>query len=299
MEHLERAGVHSGDSISIYPPQSISEKLKQKILETTKKLAFALHISGIVNIQYVLFNDELYVIEVNPRSSRTVPYISKVTGIPMINMATRIMMGKKLSDFPYGTGLYKESDYIAVKVPVFSFEKLHDVDTSLGPEMKSTGEVLGIAKTLDEAVFKGLVGSGLKFPEPGTGILFTVRDTDKPELVPIAEKFESMGYELFATGNTAHFLNQHGVATNAVRKLGDPSPNLMDLIESGTIKMILNTPTKGRNAERDGFRIRRKAVERSIPCLTSLDTAGAVVRSLKMGKQIGSLDIVNLEVFDR
>ncbi len=298
MEHLERAGVHSGDSISIYPPQSLSVKLKQKILETTEKLAFALNICGIVNVQYVFFNDELYVIEVNPRSSRTVPYISKVTGIPMINMATRIMMGKKLSDFPYGTGLYKESDYIAVKVPVFSFEKLHDVDTSLGPEMKSTGEVLGIAKTLDEAVFKGLIGAGLKFPVPGDGILFTVRDTDKPELVPIAERFAFMGYELYATGNTAHFLNQHGVATNAVRKLNDPSPNLMDLIESGTIKMIVNTPTKGRSAERDGFRIRRKAVERSIPCLTSLDTAGAVVRSLRLGKTVGSLDIVNLEVFD-
>ncbi len=299
MEHLERAGVHSGDSISIYPPQSLSDKLKQKIHDTTKKLAMALHVIGIVNIQYVFFNNELYVIEVNPRSSRTVPYISKVTGIPMINMATRIMMGKKLSDFPYGTGLYKESDYIAVKVPVFSFEKLHNVDTSLGPEMKSTGEVLGIAKTLDEAVFKGLVGSGLKFPEPGTGILFTVRDSDKPELLPIAEGFAALGYNLYATGKTAHYLNAHGIATNMVRKMNEPSPNLMDLVESGTIKMIVNTPTKGRNSERDGFRIRRKAVERSIPCLTSLDTVGAVVRCLKMGKMIGSLDIVNLEVFDR
>jgi len=222
-----------------------------------------------------------------------------VTGIPMINMATRIMMGKKLSDFPYGTGLYKESDYIAVKVPVFSFEKLHNVDTSLGPEMKSTGEVLGIARTLDEAVFKGLIGSGLKFPAPGTGILFTVRDSDKPELVPIAEGFSALGYELYATGNTAHYLNKLGIATNAVRKLHDPSPNLMDLVESGIIKMIVNTPTKGRDSERDGFRIRRKAVERSIPCLTSLDTVGAVVRCLKMGKMIGALDIVNLEVFDR
>jgi carbamoyl-phosphate synthase large subunit len=215
----------------------------------------------------------------------------------MVNMATRIMMGRKLSDFPYGTGLYKESDYISVKVPVFSFEKLHDVDTSLGPEMKSTGEVLGIAKTLDEAVFKGLIGSGMKFPEEGSGILFTVRDSDKPELLPIAESFAALGYELYATGNTAHFLNRHGIATNAVRKLRDPSPNLMDLVESGRIRMIVNTPTKGRDVERDGFRIRRKAVERSIPCLTSLDTAGAVVRCLKLGKKIGSLDIVNLDVF--
>ena len=297
MEHLERAGVHSGDSISIYPPQSLSDKLKQTILETTRSLAMALNVRGMVNIQYVYFNEALYVIEVNPRSSRTVPYISKVTGIPMVNMATRIMMGRKLSDFPYGTGLYRESDYIAVKVPVFSFEKLHDVDTSLGPEMKSTGEVLGIAKTLDEAVFKGLVGAGLKFPEPGGGILLTVRDSDKPELLPIAEDFAAMGYELYATGKTANYLNRHGVPTNAVRKMREPSPNLMDLIEGGTIQLIVNTPTKGRDAQRDGFQIRRKAVERSIPCLTSLDTAGAVVRSLKLGKHVASLDIVNLEVF--
>jgi len=171
MEHLERAGVHSGDSISIYPPQSLSFKVKEKIIDYTKKLAKALEVVGIVNIQYVLFNNELYVIEVNPRSSRTVPYISKVTGIPMVKMATRIMMGKKLSDFPYGTGLYRESDYVAVKVPVFSFEKLHGVDTGLGPEMKSTGEVLGLAKNLYEATLKGLIAAGYKFPEPGSGIL--------------------------------------------------------------------------------------------------------------------------------
>jgi carbamoyl-phosphate synthase large subunit len=297
MEHLERAGVHSGDSISIYPPQSLDAKLKAKILETTRRLAMALHVRGMVNIQYVFHNGELYVIEVNPRSSRTVPYISKVTGIPMINMATRIMMGRKLSDFPYGTGLYRESDHIAVKVPVFSFEKLHDVDTGLGPEMKSTGEVLGIAKTLDEAIYKGLVGAGLKFPEPGSGILFTVRDTDKPELVPIAEDFAALGYELYATGKTANFLNRHGIPTNAVRKLRDPSPNLMDLIESGRITLIVNTPTKGRDAERDGFGIRRKAVERSIPCLTSLDTAGAVVKCLKRGHRVESLTTINLDVF--
>ena len=215
----------------------------------------------------------------------------------MVNMATRIMMGRKLSDFPYGTGLYREADHIAVKVPVFSFEKLHDVDTSLGPEMKSTGEVLGIAKTLDEAVFKGLVGAGMKFPEPGSGILLTVRDSDKPELLPIAEDLAAMGYELYATGKTANYLNRHGVPTNAVRKMWEPSPNLMDLIEGGAIKLIVNTPTKGRDAQRDGFQIRRKAVERSIPCLTSLDTAGAVVRSLKLGKVVASLDIVNLDVF--
>ena len=297
MEHLERAGVHSGDSISMYPPQSLSFRTKNKIIEYTEKLAKALNVIGMVNVQYVLFNDELYVIEVNPRSSRTVPYISKVTGIPMVNMATRIMMGKKLTDFPYGTGLYKASEYVAVKVPVFSFEKLHDVDTSLGPEMKSTGEVLGIAKNVHEATLKGLVAAGMKFPERGSGILFTVRDTDKPELVELADGFERLGYTLYATGKTALYLNKHGIATNAVRKIHEGSPNLMDLMESGTINMIVNTPTKGRNAERDGFRIRRKAVERSIPCLTSLDTAFAVLRCLQVGKLPQELEIVSLDVF--
>ena len=297
MEHLERAGVHSGDSISMYPPQNLSFRTKNKIIEYTERLANALNVIGMVNVQYVLFNDELYVIEVNPRSSRTVPYISKVTGIPMVNIATRIMMGRKLSDFPYGTGLYKASEYVAVKVPVFSFEKLHDVDTSLGPEMKSTGEVLGIAKNVHEATLKGLIAAGFKFPEAGSSILFTVRDTDKPELVELADGFERLGYNLYATGNTALYLNKHGIATNAVRKIHEGSPNLFDLMESGTIKMIVNTPTKGRNAERDGFRIRRKAVERSIPCLTSLDTAFAVLRCLQVGKLPQELDIVNLDVF--
>jgi carbamoyl-phosphate synthase large subunit len=297
MEHLERAGVHSGDSISMYPPQSLSFKTKNKIIEYTEKLAKALHVIGMVNVQYVLFNDELYVIEVNPRSSRTVPYISKVTGIPMINIATRIMMGRRLSDFPYGTGLYKASEYVAVKVPVFSFEKLHDVDTSLGPEMKSTGEVLGIARNVHEATLKGLVAAGMKFPEPGSGILFTVRDTDKPELVELADGFERLGYTLYATGKTALYLNKHAIATNSVRKIHEGSPNIIDLMESGKIKMIINTPTKGRNAQRDGFRIRRKAVERSIPCLTSLDTAFAVLRCLQVGKLPHELEIVDLDVF--
>ncbi|MGI6084573.1 MAG: carbamoyl-phosphate synthase large subunit [Acetivibrionales bacterium] len=297
MEHLERAGVHSGDSISIYPPQSLPESIKNKIIDYTGKLAKALNVIGMVNIQYVLYNNEVYAIEVNPRSSRTVPYISKVTGIPLVKMATRIMMGQKLSDFPYGTGLFRESEYVAVKVPVFSFEKLHGVDTSLGPEMKSTGEVLGIAGNLHEATLKGIVAAGLKLPEPGSGILFTVRDTDKPELIELAEGFERLGYTLYATGKTALYLNKHAIATNSVKKLHEGSPNIIELMEQGKIKMIINTPTKGRNAERDGFRIRRKAVERSIPCLTSLDTAYAVLRCLKTGKRPEDLDIVNLDVF--
>jgi carbamoyl-phosphate synthase large subunit len=296
MEHLERAGIHSGDSISMYPPQSLSFKIRDKIVDYTEKLAKALEVVGIVNIQYVLFNNEVYVIEVNPRSSRTVPYISKVTGIPMVKMATRIMMGKKLSDFPYGTGLYKESEYVAVKVPVFSFEKLHGVDTGLGPEMKSTGEVLGLAKNLHEATLKGLVAAGYKFPEPGSGILFTVRDTDKPELVDLADGFERLGYTLYATGKTALYLNKHAIATNSVKKIDEGSPNIIDLLEQGKIQMIVNTPTKGRDSERDGFQIRRKAVERSILCLTSLDTAFAVLRCMQMDKKPEELDIVSLDM---
>jgi carbamoyl-phosphate synthase large subunit len=295
MEHLERAGVHSGDSISIYPTQNISKKVKDTIVEYTEKLAHALHVVGMVNIQYVLHNDEVYVIEVNPRSSRTVPYISKVTGIPMVNIATRIMMGKSLNDFPYGTGLYRESGYVAVKVPVFSFEKLHDVDTSLGPEMKSTGEVLGIAKTFHEALYKGIIAAGIEIPKPGTGILFTVKDTDKPELIPLAEKFEKLGYVLYGTGSTANYLNKHGIATNAVKKISEGSPNLLDMIDEGKIKLIVNTPTRGREPRRDGFRIRRKAVESSIPCLTSMDTAYGILKCILLGKQPKDVDIVCLD----
>lgn len=298
MEHLERAGVHSGDSISMYPPQSLSFKIRDKIVDYTEKLAKALNIIGMVNIQYVVFNDEVYVIEVNPRSSRTVPYISKVTGIPMVKMATRIMMGKKLTDFPYGTGLYKESEYVAVKVPVFSFEKLHNVDTSLGPEMKSTGEVLGIAKNLYEATLKGLAGAGFEFPKKGGSILLTVRDTDKPDIIDLADGFERLGYNLYATGKTALYLNKHAIATNVVKKLNEGSPNIIDLMEQGKIDMIINTATRGRDSERDGFKIRRKAVERSILCVTNIDTAYAVLRCLLMDKKLEELDIVNLDVFN-
>ncbi|MBP7175477.1 MAG: carbamoyl-phosphate synthase large subunit [Thermoclostridium sp.] len=298
MEHLERAGVHSGDSISMYPTQSISKKTRDTIVDYTEKLAKALHVIGMVNVQYVLYNDEVYVIEVNPRSSRTVPYISKVTGIPMVQVATRVMMGRTLSDFPYGTGLFQESDYVAVKVPVFSFEKLHDVDTSLGPEMKSTGEVLGIAKTFHEALYKGIIASGIKVPEAGSGILFTVRDTDKPELITLAEGFEKLGYTLYATGKTALYLNMHGIATNAVKKISDGSPNILDLIDTGKIKLIVNTPTRGRAPQRDGFKIRRKAVESSIPCLTSMDTAFGLLKCLQLGKKPEELEIYNLKIFE-
>ena len=297
MEHLERAGVHSGDSISVYPSRTIEPKVKELIIDYTRKLAKTLNVIGLINIQYVYYNNTLYVIEVNPRSSRTVPYISKVTGIPMVNLATKIMMGKKLTDFKYGSGLYKEADYISIKVPVFSFEKLHDVDISLGPEMKSTGEVLGIAKTFNEALYKGIIASGIKLPAKGGGILMTVRDTDKPELISLAEDFEKLGFELWATGKTANLLNSYGIATNAIKKIEEGSPNILDLIQSGRISLVINTPTRGRKPERDGFKIRRKAIEMSIPCLTSLDTTRAVIDCIKLGKDERDLDVVNLSVF--
>jgi carbamoyl-phosphate synthase large subunit len=216
----------------------------------------------------------------------------------MVDIATKLMTGKKLSDFKYGTGLYRKADYVAVKVPVFSFEKLQDVDTSLGPEMKSTGEVLGIAKTLEDALYKGITATGLKLPTKGGGILMTVRDSDKAELIGIAEQFEKYGFELWATGNTAKMLNMHGIATNAVKKVDEGSPNLLDLISSGKIKLVINTPTKGRKPERDGFKIRRKSVEMSIPCVTSLDTAKAILSCIKAESRENEMKVIDLSVFE-
>ena len=299
MEHLERAGVHSGDSISVYPAYSLDEATINKIIDYSGKLAKALNVLGMINIQYVLYNGELNVIEVNPRSSRTVPYISKVTGIPMVDIATKLMTGKKLTDFKYGTGLYRNADYVAIKVPVFSFEKLTDVDTSLGPEMKSTGEVLGIAKTFEEALYKGITATGLKLPTKGGSILMTVRDSDKSELIGIAEQFEKYGFELWATGKTANMLNMHGIATNAVKKVDEGSPNLLDLISSGNIKLVINTPTKGRKPERDGFKIRRKTVEMSIPCVTSLDTAKAILSCIGTEGRENEMEVLDLSVFEK
>lgn len=298
MEHLERAGVHSGDSISVYPALSLDSPIVDRIVEYTEKLAKALNVIGMINIQYVLYNGEVYVIEVNPRSSRTVPYISKVTGIPMVKAAAKVMTGKKLRDLGYGTGLYRTMDHVAIKVPVFSFEKLADVDTSLGPEMKSTGEVLGLGKTFHEALYKGILATGMKLPSPGGGILMTVRDSDKPELIEIAEQFEKLGFALWATGKTANTLNMHGIATNAVKKIGEGSPNLLDLIASGKIDLVINTPTRGRQPERDGFKIRRRAVEMSISCLTSLDTARAVLACIRMKQKGISPDIIDLSTFN-
>ena len=293
MEHIERAGVHSGDSISVYPDQNLSEKTRQTIIEYTGKLAKALDVRGLVNVQYVVYDDEVYVIEVNPRSSRTVPYISKVTGVPMVDIATRIMLGERLTDQGYGTGLYKNADYIAVKVPVFSFEKLHDVDTHLGPEMKSTGEVLGIAHTFEEALYKGLTAAGYNMVRTG-GVLITVRDSDKQEVLPIAAKFDGMGFDIYATSGTASVLNKHMVAASAVRKIEEPEPNIMTLFNAGRIDYVISTSARGRIPARHSVQMRRKAVERAIACFTSLDTANAMANSLKKRHSLKDIEIVNI-----
>jgi carbamoyl-phosphate synthase large subunit len=299
MEHLERAGIHSGDSISVYPTQSIAQDIKDLMVETTGKLARALQVVGLMNVQYVLFENQLYVIEVNPRSSRTVPYISKVTGIPMVNMATQIMMGKKLADFPYGTGIAPEVEFSTIKVPVFSFEKLRDVDISLGPEMKSTGEVLGIGKTFPEAFLKGIIAAGIRLPKKGSGILMTVRDTDKEELVLLANEFQRMGFSIWATEKTARALETNGIKVSTVAKIGEGSPNLLDIIEEGRISMVINTPTRGKKPERDGFKIRRKAIEMAIPCLTALDTARGLASILALEMDEHLLDVVRLDQYSQ
>ena len=292
MEHFERAGVHSGDSISIYPSINIEQKHKDTIIRYTEALAKNLAVLGLVNIQFVLYNDQVYVIEVNPRSSRTVPYISKVTGVPMVDLATRCMFGEKLREMGCGTGLHPESDYYAVKVPVFSFQKLRDLDTQLGPEMKSTGEVLGVAKTFREALLKGLTGAGYQMKKKGA-VLISVRDSDKQEAIRIGERFESLGFEIYATSGTANVLNRHMVATNAIRNVDEPSPNIIDLIESGKIDYVIATSVKGRHPELGSVHIRRTAVERAIPCLTSIDTASALLRCLE-----GDIKIENCEMVD-
>ncbi|MBN2558040.1 MAG: carbamoyl-phosphate synthase large subunit [Clostridia bacterium] len=299
MEHLERAGVHSGDSISIYPPVTLSQKIKDEIVGYTRRLAAALKIIGTVNIQYVVHNERVYVIEVNPRSSRTVPYISKVTGIPMIRMAAHMAMGGRLSDFGYGTGLYPDGDYYAVKVPVFSFDKLPDLDATLGPEMKSTGEVLGISQNLNDAIFKGLLASGMVIHRDRKAVLLTVRHTDRVEIVPIAEKLEKMGYKLYGTAKTAAALNRRGIATNVVRKIGEGKGNVLDLMESDSLCAVINTPTKGRKPLTDGFRIRRKAVETTIPCLTCLDTARAFVECLANDVRMADMEAIELHKLKR
>ncbi|HRW13234.1 MAG TPA: diaminopimelate epimerase, partial [Syntrophomonas sp.] len=294
IEHIERAGIHSGDSIAVYPAWNLSGELIEQVIDDSKKLALALDTQGLVNIQYVIHGGEIYVIEVNPRSSRTIPYISKVTGVPMVDLATRAMLGEKLRDMGYGTGLYKTPPYVAVKVPVFSFEKLMDVDVALGPEMKSTGEVLGIGKTLAEALYKGLVAAGYKMVKQG-GVLITVRDTDKPEIVDIARQYAELGFTLYATGGTANLLNQAGLPAISVKKIHEADhDNIQTLLESGRINYIISTSSKGRLPGRDSVKIRRKAVESAIPCLTSLDTASALANSLKSRYSQSNTELVDI-----
>ena len=294
MEHIERAGVHSGDSIAVYPAMSLTDDFIEKILDYSKRLAISLETKGLINIQYVIFENELYVIEVNPRSSRTIPYISKVTGVPMAELATRTMFGEKLKDMGYGTGVYKISPYVAVKVPVFSFEKLINVDTHLGPEMKSTGEVLGIAGTLEEALYKGLVAAGYKMKKSGGGVLITIRDVDKPEISDIAHKFVNLGYKIYATKGTGDVLRAEGIEVNHVDKIHESDNNCLTLLQSGKIDYIISTSSKGRIPTTDSVKIRRKSVELSIPCLTSLDTANAMADSLRSKFSQVSTELVNI-----
>jgi len=293
MEHVERAGVHSGDSIAVYPAWNVDDDMSDKIVDHTKRLATALGVIGIVNIQYLLSYGELYVIEVNPRSSRTVPYISKVTGVPMIDLATRCLLGDKLTELGFGTGLYKQPPYVAVKVPVFSFEKLSDVDTQLGPEMKSTGEVLGIATTREEALYKGMRAAGYKMNKEG-GIFISVRNQDKAEIIHVARKFAKLGFTIFATGGTAERLKSVGLDAISVGKIYESENNILPLIESGKVSYVISTSTKGRDPDRDSVKMRRKAVERAVPCLTSVDTADAVADCLLSKYSQATIELVDI-----
>ncbi|MCF8564440.1 carbamoyl-phosphate synthase large subunit [Alicyclobacillus tolerans] len=279
MEHIERAGVHSGDSIAVYPPQSISENIKQRLVEQTVKIAQGLKIRGLVNIQFVIQDDEVYVLEVNPRSSRTVPFLSKITNVKMVSLAMHAVLGGSLSELNWSTGIVPEPALVSVKVPVFSFAKLREVDIDLGPEMKSTGEVMGTGETYAKALYKGLLASGMDIPAYGT-VLATVADKDKDEAWPILKGFANLGFRLAATEGTAKFLRQRGLPVTVVNKLAQGTPNLADDIRDGRIQLVINTLTKGRKPERDGFRIRRTAVEHGVPCLTSLDTAASLLEVL-------------------
>ena len=291
MEHIERAGIHSGDSISVYPAKSISDKVKATIEEYTKRLARSLHVIGLINIQFIAVGDEVYVIEVNPRSSRTVPYISKVTGIPIVPLATKVILGYKIKDLGYQPGLQPEADYYAVKMPVFSFEKIRGADISLGPEMKSTGECLGIAKTFNEALYKAFLGAGIRLPKY-KNMIMTVRDEDKEEAVEIAKRFEALGYCIYATKGTARALMEADVSVRLTRKLEQESPNILDLILGHKIDLIIDTPSQGVDHSHDGFVIRRNAIETGVNVLTAIDTAKALVTSLE------NTDVKTLSLID-
>ena len=291
MEHIERAGIHSGDSISVYPAQTITPKIKRVLEDYTKKLANSLHVIGLINIQFIVYQDEVYVIEVNPRSSRTVPYISKVTGIPIVDLATRVITGEKIKDMGYTPGLQPESEYFAIKMPVFSFEKIRGAEISLGPEMKSTGECLGISKNYNEALYKAFLGNGVNLPKYKKMIL-TVKDSDKLDAVEIGQRFTALGYEIYSTRSTCRVLNENGVPAKPINKVEEPSPNLLDLILSHEIDLVIDTPSQGVEHSKDGFVIRRNAIETGVTVLTSLDTAHALLTSLE------SSDRHNLSLVD-
>ena len=294
MEHIERTGIHSGDSIAVYPSWNLNDVLREKIVKQSQDLALKLGTKGLVNIQYLIYNNDLYIIEVNPRSSRTVPYISKVTGVPMVELATRAMLGEKIKDMGYGTGLYRIPPYFAVKVPVFSFEKLMDVDTHLGPEMKSTGEVLGLAATREEAIFKGLLAAGYTMKRNG-GVLFSVRKTDKYELPELARKFYDMGFRLYATEGNAKTISDFGMEVEVVNKIHENSEdNLLTLLDTGKIDYVISTSAKGRDPRADSVKMRRHAVERDIPCLTSLDTANAIADCLASNYDVNNVELVDI-----
>jgi len=280
MEHIERAGVHSGDSISVYPAQSLTQNTIDTLVEYTRRLARSLHVIGMINIQFIVSGEDVYVIEVNPRSSRTVPYISKVTGIPIVKLATKVIIGKKIKELGYTPGLQPNADYIAIKMPVFSFEKIRGADISLGPEMKSTGECLGIAKTFNEALYKAFIGAGVQLPKHKK-IIITVKDADKHDAISIGQRFEALGYEIYATRSTAKVLNENGVNAIKVNKLSQEAPTIIDLILEHKIDLVIDTPTQGRDKNRDGFMIRRISIETGVNCLTSLDTANALLTSLE------------------
>ena len=291
MEHIERAGIHSGDSISVYPAQSLDDHVKATIVDYTRNLAQSLHVIGLINIQFIVCGEDVYVIEVNPRSSRTVPYISKVTGIPIVPLATRVILGKKLKELGYPTGLAPEADYIAIKMPVFSFEKIRGADISLGPEMKSTGECLGIAKTFNEALYKAFIGAGIKLPKH-KNMIMTLKDADKEEGIEIARRFEKIGYRIYATRGTAKVLQEAGVNAIRTNKIEQESPNLLDLILGHKIDLVIDTPSQGVEHSRDGFLIRRTAIETGVNVLTAMDTARALVTSLE------NTDIKKLTLID-
>ena len=297
MEHIERAGIHSGDSISVYPAQSLTDGAKAKIAEYTRRLAKSLHVIGMINIQFIVCGEEdVYVIEVNPRSSRTVPYISKVTGIPIVPLATQVIIGKKIKELGYTPGLQPEADYVAVKMPVFSFEKIRGADISLGPEMKSTGECLGIAKTFDEALYKAFLGAGIKLPK-FKNMIMTVRDEDHADAVEIGRRFEKIGYHIFATSGTARALNEVGVKATPVRKIEQESPNLLDLILGHKIDLVIDIPAQGAEHSKDGFVIRRNAIETGVNVLTAIDTAHALITSLENTdiKKLTLIDIATVQ----